>query len=525
MLVAVIILLILNLYLPSRTDIIFSSDHVKVHSGPDTAKQTTQSTEPADEPVYEPTYEAIDEPSDKLFDEEIDETVSFYDEDVLQELSTQRITGADIGDDLATLCSQGDREWNPNVVIECPVFNGGFGNIRLSLLNCLRYVIEARVSMRLPIVSRRNADDISDYLTNEHVGLEYLIDEQHLWRSLELHCPHLVIRPPDDESSRIQHLGDISPVLDMGLERDFVDGTLDDWSIPTDPTQWPPAMDDWILTMTNGTPPSPQSPVSFSVHAIMLSFPTAYDPPALVRVMSELVRPRDEVKMLAASALLQMQERFDTHIDFRNSEEPFVRDNAFIGVHLRVEKDASEANWLSYEEQLGYLKLRLHQRKGSSKHPPDTDLPDIGKTVLYVASGDEDGIATLAEEIAPVTVVTKNDLLPEGTSAGTALRKMTWDQQALVDMLVLEHSGYFIGVRDSTFSWHLALRRAAAVNWVIGGYPEYCWLDDDGEARPQRRAGCRSLLAEEEEWRDDLSALIGNGHDKPDPQWAKTVWP
>ncbi|KAI7780688.1 hypothetical protein LA080_015847 [Diaporthe eres] len=374
-----------------------------------------------------------------------DRTASNFQQDILQKLLRQQITGEDTGGELAALCSQGNRAWNPNVIIECPVLNGGFGNCRLNLLNCIRYVIEARVSLKLPTISRRSADDISNFMTSDQAGLEYLIDEHHLRRRLNEYCPKLVIHPADYEDSRIRRLPAISPVLDLHINSHLQEGMPPEFAVPTAPEQWPYALDAWIESSTDGKPPSVESPVAFPLQSIMFAWPTSYDPPSLVRHFSELVRPLDDAKILAASALLIMQERFGTHIDFRTGNKPSVHVNAFVGIHLRVEKDATDYDWLSYEDQINYVKQRLRGRKGGSTLPAATDMPDTDKMVIYVASGDEPGIARLAEDIAPITVVTKNDLLPEGTSAGAALRNMAWDQQALVDMLILEHSGYFIG--------------------------------------------------------------------------------
>ncbi|TDZ67396.1 hypothetical protein CTRI78_v003035 [Colletotrichum trifolii] len=431
------------------------------------------------------------------------------------------MTGENTNDELAVLCNQGERDWKPNVIIDCPVLNGGFGNVRLNLLQCIRYAIEARVSLKLPTISRRSASDISDFVTNDQMGLDYLIDDHRMLNRLQKACPELVVHPSHYEDKRIRRLPDISPVLDLHIDSHLPEGLPGDFAVPTAPGQWPPALDKWIESHTEGQPPSAESPVIFGLRAIMFAWPVAYDPPSAVRHYSELVRPRGNVKLLAAAALLQMRDRFGTHVEFRTRNEARVHDKAFLGLHLRVEKDANDYHWLSYEDQIRYLTQRLQGRKGNDTHPRDPDLPDTDRAVIYVASGDKPGIAKLAEDVAPITVVTKNDLLPEDTLDGQMLRNMTWDQQALVDMLILEHSGYFIGVRDSTFSWHLALRRAAAVNWVVGDYPKDCWLDD----KKTRRSGCKAMLADNEEWRDDLSALVGNGHVRLEPQVVKTIWP
>ncbi|CCF43124.1 hypothetical protein CH063_12917 [Colletotrichum higginsianum] len=381
-----------------------------------------------------------------------------------------------------------------------------------------------RVSIKLPRIARRNANDVTDFRTSDHVDLDYLIDDRRFLRILGKHCPNLVVHPAGYDDARIRHLPSISPLNDLQLESFSEPDMPPVFAVPTHPELWPAALDKWLESATEGKPPSAESPVLMGLHSIMFLWPTSHDPPSVVRHFSELVRPRDEVRLLAAAALQRMQQQFNVHISFRTSDEPRARDNAFIGVHLRVEKDSIDYKWISYEDQFNYLDQRLRERKGNATHPPDKTLPDTEKTVLYVASGDAAGIARFAKDVAPITVVTKNDLLPEGTFAGASLRNMTWDQQALVDMLILEHSGYFIGVRDSTFSWHLTLRRAAAVNWITGGYPTDCWQGDEG-TKERKRIGCKSMLAENEEWRDNLSTLMGNGHYRLEPQVMATCWP
>ncbi|TQN69655.1 hypothetical protein CSHISOI_05830 [Colletotrichum shisoi] len=453
-----------------------------------------------------------------------DKPESNLEESFLQEFSRQEITGDPTDAGLETLCNQGSRVWNPNVIIECPLLDGGFGNGRLNLLQCLRYVIEAKVSIKLPRIARRNANDVTDFRTSDHVELDYLIDDRRFLQILGNHCPNLVVHPADYDDARIRRLPIINPLNDLQLESFSEENMPPIFAVPTHPELWPPALDKWLESATEGKPPSAESPVLLGLHSIMFLWPTSHDPPAVVRHFSELVRPRDEVRLLAAAALQRMQQQFNVHIGFRTSDEPRARDNAFVGVHLRVEKDSIDYKWISYEDQFNYLDQRLRERKGNATHPAVKTLPDTEKTVLYVASGDAAGVARFAQDVAPITVVTKNDLLPEGTFAGASLRNMTWDQQALVDMLILEHSGYFIGVRDSTFSWHLALRRAAAVNWITGGYPADCWQGDEG-TKERKRIGCRSMLAENEEWRDDLSSLVGNGHYRLEPQVMRTTWP
>jgi hypothetical protein len=65
---------------------------------------------------------------------------------------------------------------------------------------------------------------------------------------------------------------------------------------------------------------------------------------------------------------------------------------------------------------------------------------------------------------APRPVVTKTDLLSGEDLA--ELSALTWDQQALVDMLILNRSAFFMGMADSSFAWTLASQRR---RFTVGG--------------------------------------------------------
>lgn len=370
------------------------------------------------------------------------------------------------------------------------------------------------MAIQLPFLRRRNTRDVADYQTGEFTTLDYLIDEDHLVRRLQTACPSLVIHEAGHDRPEIRHVGQIAPISDPAIDVQTFDGGPPDWGMLTDPEQWPGMLDAWILSETE-TEPSAESPVAVTISPGMFNWPVRYDTPEFALQFGGLFTPRKDIRFLAATALVRMQESHEIDIGFRDQIQPRSQ-HAFIGVHLRVEKDAKAFNWMGYDHQLNYIKDRLKQ------HGEDPDLPPLDQTVLYVASGDLSEIRRFAADVAPLKVVTKHDLLEEETLAGAVLRNLTWDQQALVDLLILERAGYFIGTRYSTFSWYLAIRRAAVVNRVIGGYPEDCWIENP---ETRRRSGCKSSLAENEEWRDDLSALIGDGHNKAEPQFARTTWP
>lgn len=78
---------------------------------------------------------------------------------------------------------------------------------------------------------------------------------------------------------------------------------------------------------------------------------------------------------------------------------------------------------------------------------------------MYVASGNVDEIARFADDAKAynLSVTTKHQLL--GGEDKVKLEAFTFDQQALVDYLVLLKSSDFAGVGHSSFAWNIALWR------------------------------------------------------------------
>lgn len=97
--------------------------------------------------------------------------------------------------------------------------------------------------------------------------------------------------------------------------------------------------------------------------------------------------------------------------------------------------------------------------------------------VIYVASGNKTSIQSFAAEIqelsCPSPVVTKEDLLFGNDLS--ELQSLTWDQQALVDLLILERSSFFMGMADSSFAWTVANRRRRYSKGGTCRFPSGFW--------------------------------------------------
>ncbi|KAB5581182.1 hypothetical protein GE09DRAFT_988232 [Coniochaeta sp. 2T2.1] len=403
----------------------------------------------------------------------------------IQDFLATDITGAYNGQSLYDLCQE--QKWDESVIFECPPLEGGYGNVRQETLQCLRMTIAVGGSMIMPQISIRNPNDISDFRTSDMAPFSYLFDEEHFKNTLASYCPQLKIYDSLDSLSGYPSVDNpisLTPIDLPGLDKND--------KVIAKPEQYPLAFGEWLKRENN--PPKSHVRIAFT-NRIIWTWPTSSDPPAFVRSFSSIIRPRLDIRLLAASALYTLKQRYGLPASVRPING--LQRDTFVGVHLRVEADANKFGFTNYSLQADYFLRRLAELSAEVKAKGN------GELVIYVASGDEEQVARFAEQIAPLRVATKRELLDGGQ-----LDALSWDQQALVDLLMLERSSYLMGVRESSFTWTLVLKRAAAVNWVVGGFPTGpCWVN--GPKGEKRRRGCKEDLAPEEFWRDDLSVLVG----------------
>ncbi|KAK6335528.1 hypothetical protein TWF696_002301 [Orbilia brochopaga] len=182
------------------------------------------------------------------------------------------------------------------------------------------------------------------------------------------------------------------------------------------------------------TSPSEQHPVIFGLDDKMLfSFPPDTDVPTVSQNFGFILEFRRDLSSLAALAVSRLQKILD-----RSKTE-----KKYLGLHLRTESDVPK----------GWSSFRTYGETALS-----TAL-DNGISVIYVASGDSEGIEKLRQAVAEyeIAVTSKWRLLTADEQE--YLHSFTFDQQAIVDYLVLLQADMFIGSPESSFSSQLVLRR------------------------------------------------------------------
>lgn len=200
---------------------------------------------------------------------------------------------------------------------------------------------------------------------------------------------------------------------------------------------------DWWLNNSYGHHPTPQLPVVLAWRwAFFFSWPIWLDGPQFANTFGRLLKIRADITLLATQVITNLAALEKRVVPVAGSS-PLM---PYVGVHLRAANDTL-AWWPSEESQIADYMRHL------------TALGMRNKTI-YLASGSRSAFDEFSK-VAKVdlqSVCTSKSLLLHGTEL-TKLQALTWDQQALIDYLVLLKSNYFLGMAQSSFSQNLASRR------------------------------------------------------------------
>lgn len=194
-------------------------------------------------------------------------------------------------------------------------------------------------------------------------------------------------------------------------------------------------------TTLNRPPPSATHPRLFRGNdwpGVLWEFPVFRDGPEFANSFGGLCKFNRAVLRLGQSALARMRAFARLH---NGGDDD---DDGFLGIHLRTEADRM-VFWPTYEDQeTGYL----------------GKAAGLGLGVGYVASGDlgeAHRLAAAALREVNVTIVSKDDILD--AKELEELHAMSWDQQGLVDYVVLTGAEYFMGNGRSSFSISVTKKR------------------------------------------------------------------
>lgn len=380
--------------------------------------------------------------------------------------------------------------WNESLIFTCNESYGGVGNIRNSILHCIRYAIQAGASLVLPRIVLRSPTDIGTIETGQTGDFTYMFDRPHFLESMQLYCPQLKIHDTIEDAKGV--LADSESSTWSLKPESLVVGGVPRTGIP-DPSAWRGQFYTWLdgQIRAEGKKSIPNI-VVVNLQRSYMTYPIYSDGEVFALTFASVLQFRNDTCALANKVLRSLVQRFSLDVDLQDDILP----NAFFGVHLRTEADSKKA-WESagdywfYSHYRNQIKVYLDQ------------APRSNPAAIYVASGDLAEAARFAADAAKVPpphnypVVSKEDLL--GGADLDELHALTFDQQALVDYLVLLKASDFAGVAHSSFAWSIALKR-------------HQFSKKRGE-----------FLDAPEMLDDDLSKLYGTVKDFED--YPKVLWP
>ncbi|KAF4627046.1 hypothetical protein G7Y89_g11106 [Cudoniella acicularis] len=366
----------------------------------------------------------------------------------------------------------GETQWNQSVVFTCDKSVGGIGNLRNSILNCVRYAISAGASLVVPSIVLRNTSDISQIRTGVETDMSYMFDTQHFLDSIRLSCPSLQIHSSINDIKDFENAHEVISLLPESLV-EHVPAT----GLP-EPEAWRSQFYTWLEQYST---PEVTGPMIINLGRSYLQYPIYSDAKLFALSFGSILKFRSDVRVLAVKTLQSLADTYFLTLDLTQDILP----NAFFGAHLRTEKDAVEGwpapDWI-YSRFETQSRVYLEQAPRSSS------------SVIYVASGDLNEVAKFAHNASTspnnYSVTTKFDLL-KGKDL-EELQALKWDQQALVDFLVMLKASDFAGIGHSSFAWNVALKRhvlatnkkhldgpqmlsdeLSQIYGNIRGYPEY----------------------------------------------------
>ncbi|KAH7629396.1 hypothetical protein B0T09DRAFT_155608 [Sordaria sp. MPI-SDFR-AT-0083] len=350
--------------------------------------------------------------------------------------------------------------WTPGLVFVCDNNSGGIGNIRNYMLTCLRYAIDAGATgLVMPRIRIRSEKDLSDITAENYQPFTYFFDEPHLRQSLQSSCPQITIYDTTSDVPNAPVPFKAEEVTPKNLGRR---GGCD----RRDPNKHTGLFASAFANHLRSTaaefnlphPPSPDHPRIFRLTwGVLFEWPVFRDGPEFASTFGGLLRFRPDILALGRKIVGHM----------RRHARQFDADShsgRFVGYHLRTENDALDF-WPNYANQ-SKTYLTMSQQMG------------YDMKAGYLATGNETEARKFFKDstvLHGMRVTTKRLLLQDHNDDLAALEKLTWDQQALVDFVVLLQSDFFLGVSPSSFSMNVALKRHLQAEglhtrpWRIGG--------------------------------------------------------
>ncbi|KAI0438737.1 hypothetical protein F4803DRAFT_533925 [Xylaria telfairii] len=372
-----------------------------------------------------------------------------------------------VGWPLKRLCDE--TTWVEGLVYICDNNSGGIGNIRNYIQTCIRYALEAGATgLTIPKIRKRSEKDLANLFT-DFLPFSYMFDEQHFRDAFAENCPQITLY---DNITDIPGAGE-SPKISNITPKDFGNReSCDPWDQNRHTDRFGQSFRRWLKNEKHGHVPTKEHPRLIRFNwGVLFDWQIYRDGPELATTFGGILKLNGRFLQLGKKTLEKMHA-------FARADGS--KDGAFLGIHLRTESDAL-GFWPHYDTQLEAYMKQANKR---------------GYQTAYLATGNQteaEKFMDAAIEMAQMRVVTKIDLLSDEEL--DELDSFSWDQQGLIDYVVLLGSEFFVGVQPSSFSVHVAMKRhlktgglytrpykvgteGDGLSYIVGKYDKYwaSWL-------------------------------------------------
>lgn len=419
----------------------------------------------------------------------------------IKEASVWEIDGPFNNTALQNLCLS--KKWIQGLHFKCAPAFGGVGNVRNIVLTCVRYAIEAgATTILVPEITARGADLIH-LETGNNLPFTYMFDLDIFKTSLTTACPQIRVVSEEADLEEFPSLADhTSPLTPKDLGNEFKVERVVDF-----PEVWREKFDTWLEQYGAPKGFSASNPLLVSLTPAFFEFPIMYDAPDFIATFGRIVEFNPEIRRLSAEVLYALDRKYTLGINASQTGIPEPK--KYFGAHLRTDADAIVAKFANYDEQSkAYL-------KGAKAH---------GLSFIYLASGSTPDIKRFTADAKKkrISVTTKYALLegePEFANALEEMKKLSWDQQALIDFAILLRSSHFGGTWASSFAYNIVFKRHVVVNngtWVHSELALAAKRDPKPEKQLEQRwfgigdsEEKRKKLQKGECYKDSISTIYG----------------
>ena len=353
-------------------------------------------------------------------------------------------------DTIRNMC--GGTQWNDSLVFKCYNSAGNVGNVRNSILTCVRHAIEVGANLILPRIlnvdgEHKQGTTVLYWYTHP---FDFMFDTGHFVNSLQQSCPDMKIYE-SWEKVPFPNNNVHPPVVTIVSEHIGM----------REGESWRSAFN--RLVSETIRPDEDTFPIVIEMARPEPTYEIFNDGARFVRDFGNILQFRPDVRDLANKSLLKLSSNYNLTLDLEDPKQLLP----FFGAHLLTEEEklGCTEGWPCIDRDFG---LYAEESKGYLTHAQSSN-----NSVIYLSSHNDAEITRFKNdaEALGITVHTKSDLLSLREKA--ILNKLSRDQQELVDYLILLKASFFGGIGHSSFSWNIALKRhtfAEQKQFTIGSH-------------------------------------------------------